>query len=74
VIIQQKKCDKCTKTVDPDDFVEWQEFMHWKNVGGYGSVFGDGVEVGVDLCQHCAKEVLGPYIGVISRYATPSSD
>jgi hypothetical protein len=55
-------CDKCGKTFEnkeeiPDIF-EIQEFFHIKNRGGYGSVFGDGDLLSIDLCQHCMKEIL----------------
>ena len=53
-------CD-CCKTEYADD-IECQEFLHFWNKGGYGSVFGDGVVVRLDLCQHCIKKLLGEFI------------
>lgn len=54
------ECDKCHKQYDIDTY-EAQEFHHIHFTGGYGSIFGDGVEVECDLCQHCLKEFIGCY-------------
>lgn len=32
--------------------------------GGYTSVFGDGAEISIDLCQQCLKDVLGPWLRI----------
>ena len=58
-------CDCCKKNMLSDDvggFVEAQERLSWENRGGYGSIFGDGEEMSLDLCQHCIKKLLGEYI------------
>lgn len=61
-------CNKCKKefyyddTEDEQDELEIQEFCHISFVGGYGSVFGDGTEVKIDLCQRCLKEMIGDLI------------
>jgi antitoxin CcdA len=65
--VRFKECDKCHKKFDDknlDEIYEIQEFLHIRNVGGYGSVFGDGAEIELDLCQHCVKEVLGKYLRI----------
>lgn len=54
-------CDKCKAKYDSDD-MERQEFLNWVLVGGYGSVWGDGARVMLDLCQHCAYELLSEYV------------
>ena len=59
-----KECDKCHKIFYPYDIFEIGEFLHFRNVGGYGSVFGDGTKIELDLCQHCVKEILGLYLRV----------
>ena len=52
-------CDICKKKYDNDkDFLETQEFFHIQETGGYGSVFGDGKEINVDICQHCMNKIL----------------
>lgn len=64
-IAKSVTCDKCGKTysTDPDsqDCMELQEFHHIDFTGGYASVFGDMMQVQCDLCQHCLKEIIGPY-------------
>lgn len=55
------ECSRCKATHDADNFVEMQEMLHWRNTGGYGSVWGDGVTVEVTLCQKCTLELLGDF-------------
>jgi len=62
IIVTKIVCDKCKKIFSKeDDWIDWQEFFSLGNLGGYGSIFGDGVDVHIDLCQHCFKELLGKY-------------
>lgn len=58
-------CDICKKTFDKEDIFEVQEFTHIKMSCGYGSVFGDGDSIELDICQNCLKEKLGEYIRII---------
>jgi hypothetical protein len=44
---------------------EFGEMVCIESKAGYGSIFGDGKDVLVDLCQHCFKLVLGPWLRVI---------
>ncbi len=65
--IKSKECDKCHKSFhagNTKDICEMQEFLHFRNTGGYGSIFGDEAKIELDLCQHCVKEVLGQYLRV----------
>lgn len=55
-------CDVCKKEFEYDDYQNIQEFVHLHFFGGYGSVFGDGDEFELDICQHCLKEKLGEFI------------
>jgi hypothetical protein len=58
-------CNRCHhQATYEDDQIEAQEFLHWEGACGYGSVFGDGNEISLTLCQHCLKDVLGQYIVV----------
>lgn len=63
--LEAKECDVCHKVYLKDDGLEWQEFIHIDTIGGYGSVFGDGDTIQLDMCQLCFKEKLGNYIRVI---------
>lgn len=57
-------CDVCKKEYDREDYMEVQEFSHIKLHCGYGSIFGDGDVVRLDICQHCLKEKLGTYLRI----------
>lgn len=59
-------CD-CCKTIYAD-VMEIQEFLHYANDAGYGSVMGDGNRLRLDLCQHCTKRLLGGFIRVSGNY------
>lgn len=58
------RCSVCDKDVTHDP-LEFQETIQISHMGGFGSVFGDGLEVNVDLCQHCFKKLLGKYCTVL---------
>ena len=59
-------CDCCGKTyscsVSDVDIFEVQEFLNINFIGGYSSIFGDGVRVSGNFCQECVKELLGKYL------------
>ena len=58
-------CDRCGREMRakaPD--LEHQERLALRFRAGMDSVFGDGALVESDLCQHCVKEVLGPWLRV----------
>jgi len=64
-VVISKTCDVCKKTYEVDNKDHWmevQEFHHIRFTGGYDSVFGDGVTMSLDICQHCLKEKLGEYM------------
>lgn len=54
-------CDKCGDDYDDDDFIQEQEGLFKTDIGGYGSVWGDGTCWSISLCQDCAHEILSPY-------------
>ena len=56
-------CDVCKRDLW-ESYVEEQEAFHFSETCGYGSVFGDGAKVSIDLCQHCFKRLLGEYVTV----------
>jgi len=51
-------CDICKKEYNVNDDFELQEFTCLDFIGGYSSVFGDGVEYKIDICQYCLKKML----------------
>ncbi|EBC3771026.1 hypothetical protein DLA12_02760 [Salmonella enterica] len=59
--LSAKTCDRCRRRAEKDD-LEFQEFLAIDHRAGYGSVFGDGSRLRLDLCQHCVKEVLGQWL------------
>lgn len=60
------ECDCCHKKFypGPENLFEIQEFVHIRETGGYGSIFGDGAEIKGDFCQHCVKKLLGQYLRI----------
>ena len=38
---------------------------------GYGSIFGDGNRVEIDLCQTCVQDTLGAWLRVKTTGGTP---
>jgi len=51
-------CDVCGVTYTDDDDFELQEFVHIVHECGYGSIFGDGNTITLDICQYCLKNKL----------------
>lgn len=60
-------CDVCGKEYSGKDWEEVQEFRHIGFTGGYGSIFGDGKQYTLDICQHCLNELLGKYLVPLTR-------
>lgn len=54
--------DQCNLNYDVR--FETQEFLHYENTGGYNSIFGDGAQISIDICQHCVKKLLGQYLQI----------
>lgn len=50
-------CDACGTYEESQE--EAQEWLSWRHRGGYNSMFGDGEELSLDLCQACLKTLLG---------------
>jgi hypothetical protein len=49
-------CDKCKNEIT--ETMELQEVYRIEHRGGYGSVFGDGNRVFIELCQQCLFDML----------------
>lgn len=56
-------CDRCLKCFGRND-PNYHEIQSLEFVGGYGSIFGDGMEVAIDLCPACLQETLGSWLRV----------
>lgn len=54
-------CDRCERHFDDSDFVAMNELLEWTNIGGYGSIWGDGTRVEVTLCQDCTHTLFAPF-------------
>ena len=74
VIKESISCDVCGTTYEyptpegsTEAVFEIQEFTRLNFTGGYGSVFGDGDNVRLDICQGCLKEKLGKYLRIIEE-------
>lgn len=61
--VKQICCDCCGRLADVSEF-EFQEFVSIDLKAGYTSIFGDGCDVQLDLCQHCLKASLGAWLRV----------
>lgn len=59
-------CSVCDRDLMEDE-LEAQEVFSFEQIGGYSSVFGDGAEIYIDICQHCIKEKFGDFCTVIKR-------
>lgn len=56
-------CNRCKKEYGFEaDWIETQEFHTINFVGGYASVFGDGAEVLLHICQHCLMVLIGDMV------------
>jgi hypothetical protein len=56
------KCDCCGRESRIGDDYEASEFVSLDFVGGYKSIFGDGTQVSIDICQYCLKDKLGTWL------------
>lgn len=51
-------CDRCSLFYPQEDYIENQEMLHWKHVGGYASLIGDGNFIHFTICQRCWWELV----------------
>jgi antitoxin CcdA len=61
---KQIRCDRCGCLTELGE-VEFHESVSIDVKAGYGSIFGDGNAVQIDLCQHCFKQTLGRWLRVV---------
>lgn len=62
------RCDRCIRVAELGD-MEFNEFVSIERTAGYVSVFGDGNQLQLDLCQHCVKDVLGSWLRILEPAA-----
>lgn len=68
--IQGLICDRCGREAELDGHdSEFHEFTSIQYRAGYGSIFGDGNLVAVDLCQHCVNDTLGTWLCITDPHA-----
>ena len=63
IVISAKSCDKCHFHAEKDT-LEFHEFLSIDRKAGFGSVFGDGNRLKLDLCQRCVKALLNQWLSV----------
>lgn len=61
--VKQIRCDRCGRLSSIGD-VEFHECVSIDLKAGYASIFGDGNDVQIDLCQQCLKASLGAWLRV----------
>jgi hypothetical protein len=59
-------CDICGKDLRAD-FIEDQECFNIVHYGGYGSIWGDGSIIAIDICQQCFNDKFSDRIRYISE-------
>jgi hypothetical protein len=60
-------CDGCGLQANADGDYEFQEFISIKHHCGYGSIHGDGKQIGIDLCQQCFADMCGNTLRVMDE-------
>lgn len=62
-VITGRICDVCNLEATIED-PEFDDFWSIDQTCGYHSIFGDGVHISLDICQHCLKDKLGQWIKI----------
>ena len=65
--IKSITCDRCAVEIDAED-MEFSECTSISYRGGYKSIFGDGCDISIDLCQNCVREVLGKWLTIAGSH------
>lgn len=69
-VVHQIRCDRCGKEAERGD-VGFQQMTSIGFDAGYGSIFGDGNRVELDVCEPCLRDTLGAWLRVKSPADTP---
>lgn len=65
--LSEIECDICNRKafIEGSDY-QFGEFITISNVTGYASIFGDNVNITIDICQYCLKDKLGDWLRIES--------
>lgn len=69
-MVHHVRCDLCGKEAEFSEV----GFDQMKSIGfdaGYGSIFGDGNRVDIDLCETCVRETLGTWLQIETPADSP---
>ena len=56
-VVTRRKCVLCGLSAELTT-VEGEEFISIRHTCGWGSIFGDGNFLRIDICQYCFKKLL----------------
>lgn len=69
-VVHEIRCDRCGKDTERGE----PGFAQMTSIAldaGFGSIFGDGNRVEVDLCEPCLRDTLGAWLRVKTPADTP---
>ena len=66
----QLQCDRCGKESVRGE-VGFEQMTSIGFDAGYGSIFGDGNRVDIDLCEICVRDTLGTWLQIKTPADTP---
>ena len=69
-VVHQIRCDRCGKEAERGE-VSFDQMTSIGFEAGYGSIFGDGNRVEVDLCETCLCDTLGTWLQIKTPADTP---
>lgn len=69
-VVHQLRCDRCRKEAVRGE-VGFEQMTSISLEAGYGSIFGDGNQVEVDLCETCLRDTLSTWLRVKAPGDTP---
>lgn len=71
-VVHQIRCDRCGKEFESGE-VGFEQMLSIGFNAGYGSIFGDGNRVDIDLCEICVRDTLGTWLQIKTPADTPSA-
>lgn len=67
-------CDSCGLQASANADYEFHEFISVEHHCGYGSIHGDGKQLGIDLCQQCFADMCGDSLRVTDDSITEGNE